>query len=771
MNRLNRRRFLALGAASTASVVLVACGNESPSEADLNPTQIPDIAGAPPTLAPITSTPQTEAGGGDAGGGGAAGGPVTISAVELAFEPSEMDVAPGQTLVLQNDGMLQHDLAVDAWGGPLTELLNGGETAEFTIPEDAAVGDTFEYYCSVPGHKEGGMVGTFTVVEAGSETGAGAGEEEAAAGTTEGEAPVISAIELAFEPAEMDVSPGQTLTLQNDGMLQHDIAVDAWGGPLTELLNGGESQEFTIPEDAAVGEQFEYYCSVPGHKEGGMVGTFTVVEAGAAAAAAPEEEAPAEEATPEDEPAAAAGTTEGAATGEAVTILALDTMSFDPNEVEVSPGQTLTLQNDGFLQHDLAVDDWGGSLTPLLNNGETAEFTIPEDAAVGEQFEYYCTVPGHKEAGMTGTFTIVEGGGEAAAAPATEEESTPEEEATADQAAAPAGDAATEVEVSAVDLAFEPTELTIAADTDVTVTLVNNGALQHDFVVEDSDFATDLLNGGETGEVVVNLPEGEYTYICSVPGHKEAGMTGTLTVVAGGGEAAAAPAAGSEESTPAAASGGDASDPMAVEIVATEWAFEPADFEVAPGGTITLTNNGTVEHAMKADAFGGAFIEAGAGQSARFTVPADAEVGEAIEYTAVNSNATSLGMGGTITIVEGDGSAAGATPMASPAASPEAEESSSTGGGSDAIEVVATDLAFDQSEITIPADTDVTVTLNNEGMLEHDFVVEDTDFATDIIGGGESTETVVNLPAGEYTFYCSVPGHREAGMQGTLTVE
>ena len=67
MNRLNRRRFLALGAASTASVVLVACGNESPSEAELNPTQMPDVAGAPPTLAPLTSTPMADQGGGEQG--------------------------------------------------------------------------------------------------------------------------------------------------------------------------------------------------------------------------------------------------------------------------------------------------------------------------------------------------------------------------------------------------------------------------------------------------------------------------------------------------------------------------------------------------------------------------------------------------------------------------------------------------------------------------------------------------------------------------------
>jgi uncharacterized cupredoxin-like copper-binding protein len=43
--------------------------------------------------------------------------------------------------------------------------------------------------------------------------------------------------------------------------------------------------------------------------------------------------------------------------------------------------------------------------------------------------------------------------------------------------------------------------------------------------------------------------------------------------------------------------------------------------------------------------------------------------------------------------------------------------------------------------------------------------------AGDIVsGGGESTATA-DLKAGTYTFYCTVPGHREAGMEGTLTVK
>ncbi len=108
--------------------------------------------------------------------------------------------------------------------------------------------------------------------------------------------------------------------------------------------------------------------------------------------------------------------------------------------------------------------------------------------------------------------------------------------------------------------------------------------------------------------------------------------------------------------------------------------------------------------------------------------------------------------------------AGSATPGATPGASPTA---------SGVIEVHAVDIAFEPAELTIPADTDVEIRVINTGMLEHDFNIEDTDFATDILPGASEAEATltVNLPAGEYTYFCSVPGHRQAGMEGTLTVE
>jgi plastocyanin/quercetin dioxygenase-like cupin family protein len=49
-------------------------------------------------------------------------------------------------------------------------------------------------------------------------------------------------------------------------------------------------------------------------------------------------------------------------------------------------------------------------------------------------------------------------------------------------------------------------------------------------------------------------------------------------------------------------------------------------------------------------------------------------------------------------------------------------------------------------------------------------VIEGTEFETSLIESGESETITVNLPAGEYTFFCPVPGHQQAGMEGTLIV-
>jgi plastocyanin len=92
------------------------------------------------------------------------------------------------------------------------------------------------------------------------------------------------------------------------------------------------------------------------------------------------------------------------------------------------------------------------------------------------------------------------------------------------------GDAAAAVQIEFIDIAFVPDELTIPADTDVTLQFVNNGAAVHNFLIEDPEVFSGDLDPGATSELVVNLPAGTYEYICTIPGHAAAGMVGTLTV-------------------------------------------------------------------------------------------------------------------------------------------------------------------------------------------------------------------------------------------------
>jgi plastocyanin len=67
----------------------------------------------------------------------------------------------------------------------------------------------------------------------------------------------------------------------------------------------------------------------------------------------------------------------------------------------------------------------------------------------------------------------------------------------------------------------------------------------------------------------------------------------------------------------------------------------------------------------------------------------------------------------------------------------------------------------------------LTIRSPNESPTEHNIALEGGGLNEEgpVVGEGDVSEIDVDVQAGEYTFYCSVPGHREAGMEGTLTVE
>lgn len=129
--------------------------------------------------------------------------------------------------------------------------------------------------------------------------------------------------------------------------------------------------------------------------------------------------------------------------------------------------------------------------------------------------------------------------------------------------------------------------------------------------------------------------------------------------------------------------------------------------------------------------------------------------------------------GGYPTPPPGAAAAATEAPAAASAASPAA---ATTDGGAGAEEpdqivtVIMHDIYFEPTELTIPADKHVLVKLENQGAAVHNFAIDALNVSV-TLNPGESGQVIINAPAGTYDFYCDIPGHKDAGMVGKLTVE
>jgi outer membrane protein assembly factor BamB/plastocyanin len=115
--------------------------------------------------------------------------------------------------------------------------------------------------------------------------------------------------------------------------------------------------------------------------------------------------------------------------------------------------------------------------------------------------------------------------------------------------------------------------------------------------------------------------------------------------------------------------------------------------------------------------------------------------------------------------------AAAAAPSATPAAASQ-ETAGETPVGSTASQAVQlVDIAFVPPTLEMPADAPVTVTLSNTGAAVHNFNIDELNIHSGDVPPGQSSEVTITAPAGTYQYYCNVPGHKEAGMIGTLTVQ
>lgn len=113
------------------------------------------------------------------------------------------------------------------------------------------------------------------------------------------------------------------------------------------------------------------------------------------------------------------------------------------------------------------------------------------------------------------------------------------------------------------------------------------------------------------------------------------------------------------------------------------------------------------------------------------------------------------------------------------------------------LSLLATDIAYDKDQLEVMAGQPVRIMLNNEGALEHDFSIMEIPHLGEVmaeemeeemghdmstmemdpevhvaapIGGRSSVEFTPSTP-GEYEFFCTTAGHKEAGMKGMLVVQ
>jgi plastocyanin len=111
----------------------------------------------------------------------------------------------------------------------------------------------------------------------------------------------------------------------------------------------------------------------------------------------------------------------------------------------------------------------------------------------------------------------------------------------------------------------------------------------------------------------------------------------------------------------------------------------------------------------------------------------------------------------------GGGDGGGASTAARPAG-PAGKLALNAGPGSE--------LRYDKRTLQTKAGK-VTIVMANPSALSHSVALEGNGVsrAGQVVAPGGTSTVAADLKPGTYTFFCTVPGHRQAGMQGTLTVK
>lgn len=97
--------------------------------------------------------------------------------------------------------------------------------------------------------------------------------------------------------------------------------------------------------------------------------------------------------------------------------------------------------------------------------------------------------------------------------------------------AAPTDAAAKTLTIEGAEFAFKPARITADVGETVTIRFKNTGAMSHNLKFKTLDGGTETIQSGNTATFKVRPEEsGTYSFICTVPGHAQAGMKGKLIV-------------------------------------------------------------------------------------------------------------------------------------------------------------------------------------------------------------------------------------------------
>jgi plastocyanin len=132
--------------------------------------------------------------------------------------------------------------------------------------------------------------------------------------------------------------------------------------------------------------------------------------------------------------------------------------------------------------------------------------------------------------------------------------------------------------------------------------------------------------------------------------------------------------------------------------------------------------------------------------------------------------------GGVFALVGCGGSKGTSSSASTPATPATTAQATSTTSPTGALNITANpegQLKYETTSLTAKAGK-VSIDFTNKAPLAHNVTVESSSGsvvgATPTFSGGSKTLTL-NVKPGTYKFYCSVPGHRQSGMEGTLTVK